>query len=611
MSTPAIKTRVSIEGEKEYKAALAEINSGLRVLNSEMKLTSTQFAENADGMDALTAKGDILERQILSQKEKIETLKAALQNSAEAFGESDKKTSAWKVSLNNAEAELVKMERELRTNREAVQQAAQAAQSAENAFDDMSDALGENSDAAKEGGPLIDKLRDAFGGGAEGANNFGSIVDDLAGKLGINLPGGASKALESLGGLSGGTAAAAGAFAALIAAVVEIEKALIGLTTDRAAAATELANIAETINMDVTATQQWDYVLKTVGSSIGEAQGDLSAFQERIMDAATGTGEASEMFAKLGVNVVDQTGALRDTESVLLDTVHALQLMADETERNATSSTLLGGTGEKLIPIYNQSAESLDYLLEKKKELGIMTGDEIEALKDVSEALLDYEERTTSAKDTIAAEFAPAMAAFQEEMGIALQDLGEAAEESGLVNFFGAILELITALLPLIQHLGTGLEALEPVFDTLSIALGVVADVLALVVNGVAAFQDLVMDIPRLLFGWGGESNYDKYLDNIAGIFSGNDSATKRALTNAYNSSGHYNFAGGYTWVGENGPELAYLPQGTRIFNNQESRELGGDVFYVTIDAKNVREFNDIVAMAQAKRRTERMEVAK
>lgn len=580
MSTPAIKTRVSIEGEKEYKAALTEINSGLRVLNSEMKLTSTQFAENADGMDALTAKSDILERQILSQKEKIETLKAALQNSAEAFGESDKRTSAWKVSLNNAEAELVKMERELRDNREAMEQAG---------------------NAAEENDTIFSKLSNIFGDTGTSAKGLGDMADDLAGKLGVNLPEGAKEALNAMGDVNAQTALLAGGAAASAAAIVEIEKALIGLTTDRAAAATELANIAETINMDVTATQQWDYVLKTVGSSIGEAQGDLSAFQERIMDAATGTGEAAEMFAKLGVNVVDQTGALRDTESVLLDTVHALQLMADETERNAISSTLLGGTGEKLIPIYNQSAESLDYLLEKKKELGIMTGDEIEALKDVSEALLDYEERTTSAKNTIAAEFAPALEEFYNIAGTGLQGLGESAEKSGLVNFFGSVLALVSALAPGFDLLGAAIEFLEPGFDMFSITLGLVADGLNIVLNLASALANL------LTFDFAGAG--DNW-DNVMSIFSGN-SATERSFVNAFNASGNANFAGGYTWVGENGPELAYLPQGTRIFNNQESRELGGDVFYVTIDAKNVREFNDIVSMVQAKRRTERMEVAK
>lgn len=599
MSTPTIKTKIAMEGEKEYKAALAEINSGLKVLSSEMKLTAAQFEENADGMEALTAKGDILERQILSQKEKIKTLKAALQNSAEAYGESDKKTSAWKVSLNNAEAELVKMERELRANQEAVREAAQEAQNAENAFDDMADALGENGEAAGDSVSIMDKLRDAFDGTEGEAKSLGEMAEELAGKLGITLPDGAKEALDALGDVNIETAALAGTAAAAAAAVVEIEQALINITTERAAVATTLANIAETINMDVEATQQWDYVLKTVGSSIEEAQGDLSAFQEKIMEAREGTGEAAEMFAKLGVSVIDQNGALRDTESVLLDTIHALQIMADETERNATSSTLLGGTGEKLIPIYNQSADSLDYLLEKKKELGIMTGDEIEALKDVSEALIDYEERTNHAKDTIAAEFAPALAEFYEMAGSGLAALGDSAEKSGLVNFFGSLLELVGALAPALDVLGAAVQIAEPAFGAFSVTLGLVADTLNVVLNLAAAVANLI----SLDFSGAGEN-----WDNVMSVFSGgNNSATSRAWNNVWNASGDYNFDGGYTWVGENGPELAYFPQGTRIFNNQESREMGGDTFYVTIDAKNVKEFNDIVEMARAKRRRDRM----
>lgn len=600
MPTPTISTKIAMDGEKEYKAALAEINSGLKVLSSEMKLTATQFAENADSMEALTATGDVLERQILSQKEKIETLKAALQNSAEAFGESDAKTQKWQVSLNNAEAELVKMERELRDNQAAIQEATEAAQNAENAYSDMADALGESTEAADESRSILDKLRGMFGDTEGKAKSLGEMAEDLAGKLGINLPEGAKEALDALGDVNAETAILAGGAAAAAAAVIEIEKALINLTTERAAVAANIANISETINMSVEATQEWDYVLKTVGSSIEDAQGDLSAFQEKIMEANTGTGEAAEMFAKLGVNVTDQSGRLRDTEAVLLDTINALQLMADETDRNATSSILLGGTGEKLIPIYNQSAESLQYLLDKKSELGIMTGDEIEALKDVAEALLDYEERTNSAKDTIAAEFAPALEEFYEKAGMWLKDTGDAAEESGLVNFFGTILELITALLPALDLLNSLVTILEPAFDGLSVSLGLLADGLAIVVNLVTALGNLI----ALDFDGAGQN-----WDNIMSIFSGgSNSATARAWNNAYNASGDQNFGGGFTWVGENGPELAYFPQGTRIYNNQESRAMGGDTFNFNIEARNIKEFNDLVKMAQEERRRRRME---
>ena len=46
MPTPTINTKIALEGEKEYKAALSNINSGLRVLDSEMKKVSAQFLEN-------------------------------------------------------------------------------------------------------------------------------------------------------------------------------------------------------------------------------------------------------------------------------------------------------------------------------------------------------------------------------------------------------------------------------------------------------------------------------------------------------------------------------------------------------------------------------------
>lgn len=598
MATPSIKTKVALEGEKEYKQALSEINKGLGVLKSEMKLTATQFEENSESVEALTQKQDVLQRQISSQVEKVETLKKALKNAADSFGESDKRTSDWKISLNNAEAQLITMERELENNRVALERATKAAAESEDTFEEMGDSIEDANDSADDSKSIFERLRDAFGDADDSGKSLGDMADDLAGKLGINLPDGAKKALDALGDVDTKTAALAGTMAAVAAAVIEIEKALINLTTERAEVATQISNIAQTINMSVEATQEWDYVLKTVGSSIEEAQGDLSAFQEKIMEANTGTGEAAEMFAKLGVNVSDQSGKLRDTESVLLDTINALQLMADETDRNATSSTLLGGTGEKLIPIYNQSAEALQYLLDKKHDLGIMTGDEIEALKDVSEALLDYEERTNSAKDTIAAEFAPALEEFYEKAGQGIKNFGEAAEESGLVNFFGTILELATALIPAFDILGSLIQILEPAFDGLSVVLGLVADGLAIVVNLASALANLI----ALDFGGAGEN-----WNNVMSIFSGgSNSATSRAWNNAFNASGDYNFDGGYTWVGENGPELAYLPQGTRIFNNQESRAMGGDTFYVTIDAKNVKEFNDIVEMAKAKRRTDR-----
>lgn len=73
---------------------------------------------------------------------------------------------------------------------------------------------------------------------------------------------------------------------------------------------------------------------------------------------------------------------------------------------------------------------------------------------------------------------------------------------------------------------------------------------------------------------------------------------------------GTASWRGGATWVGEEGPELIDLPRGTRIYSAGQSRMMASDAasgdsaivvqtLNVTIDAKNVREFNDIVDIAK------------
>lgn len=67
--------KIGLEGEKEFKSALAEINNSFKVLGSEMKLVESQFDKNDDSVQALTAKNQVLEKSIDAQKNKIETLR--------------------------------------------------------------------------------------------------------------------------------------------------------------------------------------------------------------------------------------------------------------------------------------------------------------------------------------------------------------------------------------------------------------------------------------------------------------------------------------------------------------------------------------------------------
>ncbi len=105
---------IRLEGEKEYRDAITKINSSLKVMASEMNKVTAEFSKNDKSTAALTAQSKVLSSQIELQKGKVATLRGALEESSQKYGENDKKTNTWRTSLNRAEAELAKMENSLK-----------------------------------------------------------------------------------------------------------------------------------------------------------------------------------------------------------------------------------------------------------------------------------------------------------------------------------------------------------------------------------------------------------------------------------------------------------------------------------------------------------------
>lgn len=109
-----IKTSIDLTGEKEYRAACTNINSSLREIGSEMKLTTAEFADNADGVEALTAKQKLLQKQFDEQAKKAEAAEKALKkmrdNGIEPTNPAYQK---MQTNLNNTKADMVKIQKEI------------------------------------------------------------------------------------------------------------------------------------------------------------------------------------------------------------------------------------------------------------------------------------------------------------------------------------------------------------------------------------------------------------------------------------------------------------------------------------------------------------------
>lgn len=109
-----IGATIKLDGEKEYKKAISDINNEMKLFTSEMKKTVASFGDNAKGLKALKEQTAIASETVDKQKEKISAMKGALEDATKKYGENSKEAMKWKTSLNNAETELVKMEKNLK-----------------------------------------------------------------------------------------------------------------------------------------------------------------------------------------------------------------------------------------------------------------------------------------------------------------------------------------------------------------------------------------------------------------------------------------------------------------------------------------------------------------
>ena len=600
MATRTVKARVELDGEKQYKQALSELQKGNQVLGSEMRKLQAEYKGNTESTEFLTKKGELLERQLLQQRDKVQTLRDALANAAQQYGESSDKTQEWQIKLNNAEAAQYDLEASIRENNEALQ----------------------GEDATMQG--------------------LGDTVNDLAGKLGIQLPEGTTKALNGMKGLSAGTVAAMSAAVGGVVALVKGVQQLHQTTLEAAANVDEILTESMTSGLSTQTIQQLKYAENLIDVSYSTITSTLTKLTRNMAEANTGNAALAESFASLGVSILDTDGSLRSAEEVFYDVVDALGGIENTTQRDAAAMDLLGKSAQELNPLILQGSGALRELAAEAEATGyVLDESQLKKLGEVDDAYQELQLQIDATKKQLAAEFAPASKQVMEDFARLVQGTGEILTRSGLVKGVGELVQYATALLqPVGALLGLApqvTQSLQPLYTVLHGIAGVfawIADAGNAAVGLLTGFTSAGRTRLNTALGlnarygmysnmqrWSGDA--DRWEDWRNSSYSGYaaqnygyDSATGRYYdreTGNYiygaNASGNDNWRGGLTWVGENGPELAFLPRGSRIVSAQESRGMGGDTFNITIDARSVQEFNDIIEIARSARLRARMGV--
>lgn len=448
-----IGIKFGAEGEQEFKKALNEINQAYKVLGSEMKLVQSQFDKNDNSVEALTARNETLNKQIDAQKDKIATLKSALDNAAASFGENDKRTQAWQIKLNNAEAALNGMERDLKKNNDAIEEASSEFNDAEKAADKFGDEI-------KKTGKETEQAGDQFKKVGEVLKNVGKAM--------------------------------AAAAAAIGAGAVAAGKKIWDMANDTAAAGDTVDKMSQKLGLSAKAYQEWDYVLSQSGADIESMGAGFKSLTNLVDKATSGNDKAAASFQKLGIS----TRELKDLsrEDIFALTVKRMQEMGDTTERAALANTIFGKSGQNLAPLLNQTAEATQNLKDKAHEMGFVMSDEaVNASVKFTDSMDTLKRTFEGVKNSITSELLPGLTSITD--GLALLLTGSDGAKDKIKNGANEIVNSIKKAIP------QATEALKTVLDVIGeLAVDLFPDLLSLFVDiTTQLFTSLSESLPEIL----------------------------------------------------------------------------------------------------------------
>lgn len=431
--------KIGLEGEKEFKKALSEINQSFKVLGSEMKVVTSQFDKNDNSVQALTARNQVLNKEIEAQKQKIETLRQALANASESFGENDRRTQQWQIQLNNATAALNDMERELDRNNTALDEAEREMDDAADAADDLEEELDDAGDAADDSEGKFSKL--------------GGTLKTVGVAMGAVVTAAAAAAV-SLG-------------KAVVEAYGEYEQLVGGIDTlfkDSSASLQEYANNA----------------YKTAGMSANDYMSTVTSFSASLISSLGGDTEAAVKYADMAITDMADNANKMGTDIGLIQ--NAYQGFAKQ------NYTML----DNLKLGYGGTKTEMERLLADAQAISGIEYD-ISSYADVVEAIHVIQESMGVAGAT-AAEAEHTIEGSMNSMRAAIDNLivgfgnADADIEQLCNNVVDAFQDVLTNITPVIENiisaLPTALNALiATVGDLLPTLLDTVVDLFSQVLN--------------------------------------------------------------------------------------------------------------------------------
>lgn len=543
---------VTVQGERSFRASLSEINAALRVNNAELEAVKEAYKGNEDGIDGLTAKQDALNRSINTQKERLGVLEDALEKTSEKYGDADTRTLRMRESLIKAQTQLQKTQREL---------------------DDTSE-----------------KLEDSN----KNTEKLSSTLGELADAAGVNLP----PALQSM---TTEIDSASKAGAVLVGVLAGIVTGLASATISTAENAKELKTLSQQTGLTVEQLQELEYTSAALGIEEDEVQDKMKDLTSAMRDARDGSEDTKKAFDRLGVSVTERNGELRSAGDVFYEVIDALGGIRNGTERDAVAMQIFGEEAQKLNPLIYAGKDALLEYAEEANSLGyVMDTKTVDSFAELGTQFVEFNKQLDAVKNQFAIVLLPVLTNL---LSVIAQ---LSPEQLQMLITLTAVVATVITLAKAVKGLADLGSAISSFFSTTNTGAAKVL----LIITAIAGALILILGLIAMINQGDNFENSLNNLKNSASDISGSLSGKVNQANYSYSSVPRYArgtsyHPGGMALVGEEGPELVALPAGSRVYSNAQTQGMtGGSVntYYVTIDAKSVKEFDDIVRIANQKK---------
>lgn len=409
-SVRAITTRLAVDGEREFKKAMSEVNTTMRTLKSELELVDAQFKGQANTMEALRKKQEILKAQYDQQRESVKALEKAVKDSTEAHVKQggsvdalDKRTLDLTRQLNRAKVAEIEMNDALEENAKYLKEAEESADGCAKSIDGY--------------GKEVKKAADETNGATDGLSEFSDTLAGLKDSVAAGDIGGIVSSLGEMKGLLVG--------GAIVSGLKEVAEKIWDISKAAAAYADEVLTESVVTGISAEALQEYKYMADLVDVSVETITGSITKLTRNMLQAKDGTGEQAEAFAALGIQVTNADGSLRDAQEVWDEVITALGQMSNETERDAYAMVLMGKSAQDLNPLIEAGADKINALRQEAHEAGaVLDEDMLATLGEMQDAFDRLSQQTDAFERILAGTLAPTITDIVNAIVGAVQQVG-------------------------------------------------------------------------------------------------------------------------------------------------------------------------------------------